>query len=80
MLILAPLVVGRYFRGVRNGPSAKWMQDRLRAAGLRPISALLESLVGRPSKLSLMRVLWSARRPPRPEDLNRPGFTGDSIS
>ena len=39
---LAPLVVGRYFRGVRNGPSPKWMQDRLRAVGLRPISALVD--------------------------------------
>ncbi len=39
---LAPIVVGRYFRGVRNGPSPKWMQDRLRAVGLRPISALVD--------------------------------------
>lgn len=39
---LAPIVAGRYFRGVRNGPSPKWMQDRLRAVGLRPISALVD--------------------------------------
>lgn len=39
---LAPIVVGRYFRGVRNGASPKWMQDRLRAVGLRPISALVD--------------------------------------
>ena len=39
---LAPIVVGRYFRGVKNGPSPKWMQDRLRAVGLRPISALVD--------------------------------------
>lgn len=38
----APIVVGRYFRGVRNGASPKWMQDRLRAVGLRPISALVD--------------------------------------
>ncbi len=37
-----PLVVGRYFRGVTNGPSPKWMQDRLIAIGLRPISALVD--------------------------------------
>lgn len=37
-----PLVVGRYFRNVKNGPSPKWMQDRLRAIGLRPISALVD--------------------------------------
>jgi phenylalanyl-tRNA synthetase beta chain len=37
-----PLVVGRYFRGVENKPSPKWLQDRLRAIGLRPISALVD--------------------------------------
>src|SRR5688572_13660351 len=37
-----PLFVGRYFRGVRNGPSPAWMQHRLRAIGLRPISALVD--------------------------------------
>jgi phenylalanyl-tRNA synthetase beta chain len=35
-------VVGRHFRGVTNGPSPKWVQDRLRAVGLRPISALVD--------------------------------------
>ncbi|EDP65462.1 Phenylalanyl-tRNA synthetase beta chain [alpha proteobacterium BAL199] len=39
---LAPIVAGRYFRGVKNGPSPKWMQDRLRAVGMRPISALVD--------------------------------------
>ncbi|PPR09175.1 MAG: Phenylalanine--tRNA ligase beta subunit [Alphaproteobacteria bacterium MarineAlpha11_Bin1] len=37
-----PLVVGRYFRGVENGPSPQWLQDRLCAIGLRPISALVD--------------------------------------
>ena len=37
-----PMVVGRYFRGVKNGPSPKWVQDRLIAIGLRPISALVD--------------------------------------
>ncbi len=37
-----PMVVGRYFRGVRNGPSPKWVQERLAAIGLRPISALVD--------------------------------------
>lgn len=40
--LLCPLVSGRYFRGVKNGPSPKWMQDRLIAVGLRPISALVD--------------------------------------
>ena len=39
---LAPIIGGRYFRGLKNGPSPKWMQDRLRAVGLRPISALVD--------------------------------------
>ena len=34
--------VGRYFRGVTNGPSPDWMQARLKAIGLRPISALVD--------------------------------------
>lgn len=33
---------GRYIRGVKNGPSPRWLQDRLRAVGLRPISALVD--------------------------------------
>ncbi len=37
-----PLFAGRYIRGIRNGPSPKWLQDRLRAVGLRPISALVD--------------------------------------
>ena len=37
-----PLVVGRFFRGVTNGESPKWLRDRLRAIGLRPISALVD--------------------------------------
>ncbi|MFO0996927.1 MAG: phenylalanine--tRNA ligase subunit beta [Alphaproteobacteria bacterium] len=37
-----PMVVGRTFRNVRNGPSPRWLQDRLTAIGLRPISALVD--------------------------------------
>ena len=37
-----PRVVGRYYRGVTNGPSPAWMQARLTAIGLRPISALVD--------------------------------------
>ncbi|MEI4260544.1 phenylalanine--tRNA ligase subunit beta [Roseovarius sp. D0-M9] len=33
---------GRLIRGVKNGPSPAWLQDRLRAIGLRPISALVD--------------------------------------
>ncbi len=37
-----PLFAGRLIRGVSNGPSPQWLQDRLRAIGLRPISALVD--------------------------------------
>jgi phenylalanyl-tRNA synthetase beta chain len=36
------IVVGRHFRGIRNGPSPDWLQRRLKAIGLRPISALVD--------------------------------------
>lgn len=37
-----PVFVGRVIRGVKNGPSPGWLQRRLRAIGLRPISALVD--------------------------------------
>ncbi len=37
-----PIVVGRHFRGLKNGPSPDWLQRRLKAIGLRPISALVD--------------------------------------
>jgi phenylalanyl-tRNA synthetase beta chain len=38
----APLFAGRMIRGVKNGPSPQWLQDWLKAVGLRPISALVD--------------------------------------
>jgi len=35
-------VLGRAVRGVTNGPSPEWLQRRLTAIGLRPISALVD--------------------------------------
>ena len=37
-----PVFCGRLIRGVKNGPSPQWLQDRLRAIGLRPISFLVD--------------------------------------
>jgi phenylalanyl-tRNA synthetase beta chain len=37
-----PLFIGRYIKGIKNGPSPDWMQKRLRAIGLRPISTLVD--------------------------------------
>ena len=37
-----PLFCGRIIRGVKNGPSPQWLQDQLRAIGLRPINFLVD--------------------------------------
>ena len=37
-----PAFHGRVIRGVRNGASPQWLQDRLKSAGQRPISALVD--------------------------------------
>ena len=37
-----PAFIGRYFKGLKNGPSPSWMQQKLRAVGLRPISVLVD--------------------------------------
>ena len=37
-----PVFCGRLIKGVKNGPSPQWLQDQLRAIGLRPISFLVD--------------------------------------
>ena len=37
-----PVFAGRYVKGVSNGASPAWLQKRLKAIGLRPISALVD--------------------------------------
>ena len=37
-----PAFFGRVIRGIRNGPSPDWLQRRLKSAGQRPISALVD--------------------------------------
>jgi phenylalanyl-tRNA synthetase beta chain len=39
---LCPRFTALWFDGVRNGPSPEWMQRRLIAAGMRPISAVVD--------------------------------------
>jgi phenylalanyl-tRNA synthetase beta chain len=39
---LCPRFTARYFDAVSNGPSPEWMQRRLLAAGMRPISAVVD--------------------------------------
>jgi phenylalanyl-tRNA synthetase beta chain len=38
-----PAFYGRVIKGVTNGPSPQWLQDRLKSAGQRPISALVDA-------------------------------------
>jgi phenylalanyl-tRNA synthetase beta chain len=38
----APMFAGRLIRGLKNGASPTWLQDWLKAVGLRPISALVD--------------------------------------
>ena len=37
-----PVFAGRIIEGVKNGPSPAWLQQRLKAIGLRPINALAD--------------------------------------
>ena len=37
-----PVFAARTIRGVTNGPSPDWLQNRLKAVGLRPINALVD--------------------------------------
>ncbi|SFR59462.1 phenylalanyl-tRNA synthetase beta subunit [Yoonia tamlensis] len=37
-----PIFCGRLIKGVKNGPSPAWLQQQLRAIGLRPISFLVD--------------------------------------
>lgn len=37
-----PQFLGRMIKGVKNGPSPEWLQRRLKAIGLRPISVLVD--------------------------------------
>jgi len=37
-----PVFAGRYIRGIKNGHSPAWVQQRLKAIGLRPINAVVD--------------------------------------
>ncbi len=37
-----PMFAGRFIRGVKNGPSPVWLQQKLRAIGQKPISVLVD--------------------------------------
>ena len=75
-----PAFYGRTVRGVTNGASPEWMQRRLKAAGQRPISALVDITnyvmldLGRPSHaydLATLNGAVVARRATRRRDRRR---------
>ncbi|HCJ80224.1 MAG TPA: phenylalanine--tRNA ligase subunit beta, partial [Erythrobacter sp.] len=84
-----PAYFARVIRGVRNGPSPDWMQRRLKAAGQRPISALVDCTnylmfaTGRPAhvydlaKLSGAMVARRAAAGESVEALNEKTYTLD---
>ncbi|PCI50549.1 MAG: phenylalanine--tRNA ligase subunit beta [Alphaproteobacteria bacterium] len=37
-----PVFAGRLIRGIKNGPSPEWLQKKLRALGMKPISILVD--------------------------------------
>ncbi|MEM7619395.1 MAG: phenylalanine--tRNA ligase subunit beta [Pseudomonadota bacterium] len=39
---ICPVFAGRYIKGVKSKPSPTWLQNQLRAIGLRPINALVD--------------------------------------
>ena len=85
-----PAFYARTITGVTNGPSPAWMQRRLKAAGQRPISALVDCTnylmlaFGRPAhvydlaKLSGPVVARKAREGETVEALNEKTYTLDS--
>ncbi len=85
-----PAFYSRTIRGVTNGPSPAWMQRRLKAAGQRPISALVDCTnylmlaFGRPAhvydlaKLSGPVIARRAKDGETVEALNEKTYTLDS--
>ena len=59
---LCPRYVGRVIRGVKLGPSPEWLQARLTAAGMRPISNVVDVT---------NYVMWELGQPLHAFDLDR---------
>jgi phenylalanyl-tRNA synthetase beta chain len=77
-----PAFIGRHFRGLKNGASPAWMQQKLKAVGLRPISALVDITnwltmdLGRPAHIydaDKVKGTIGAR-------MSRPGETFDALN
>ena len=64
-----PYFTGRVIRGVKNGPSPAWLQDKLKSIGLKPISALVDIT---------NYLTYDRARPLHVYDLSK--LTGDTIT
>ncbi|HEX7172454.1 MAG TPA: phenylalanine--tRNA ligase subunit beta, partial [Candidatus Limnocylindria bacterium] len=76
---LNPRFTARWFDGVANGPSPDWMQRRLAAAGMRPISAVVDVTNYVMHELGQPQHAYDADRVPEGEIVVRRGRPGEPL-
>ena len=76
---LNPRFTARWFDGVVNGPSPDWMQQRLLAAGMRPISAVVDVTNYVMHELGQPQHAYDADAIPAGQIVVRRGRTGERL-
>ena len=76
---LNPRFTARWFDGVVNGPSPDWMQRRLVAAGMRPISAVVDVTNYVMHELGQPQHAYDADRVPEGRIVVRRGRSGERL-